>query len=167
MKFLGSRKESAERIGVLGVNFFGYEVKLNCPLNDDLHLVKFRTFLDCLSNIVMMKWCRRLKTLLLKIHNILISYVGSLQKSYIFHFCIPLLNFEACLNFNQKLFFISEWCCSFAFWKHGRRLNFVHSSSFISWWNGKGPGTKRYFAEFTRVKLNFLFSWWQSLFYKC
>ena len=67
----------------------------------------------------------------------------------------------------NTLVFISEWCCSSAFWKHGRRLNFVHSSSFISWWNGKGPGTQRYFAEFTRVKLNFLSSWWQSLFYKC
>lgn len=43
VKFLGARKASAERIGVLGVNFFGYEVKLNCPLNDDLHLVKFGT----------------------------------------------------------------------------------------------------------------------------
>ncbi|XP_020615974.1 zinc finger ZZ-type and EF-hand domain-containing protein 1-like isoform X2 [Orbicella faveolata] len=38
VKFLGARKESAERIGVLGVSFFGYEVKLNCPLHDDLHL---------------------------------------------------------------------------------------------------------------------------------
>ena len=48
VKFLGARKESAERIGVLGVHFFGYEVKLNCPLNDDLHLVKSGAFLDCL-----------------------------------------------------------------------------------------------------------------------
>jgi len=39
IKFLGARKESAERIGVLGVHFFGYEVKPNCPLNEDLHLV--------------------------------------------------------------------------------------------------------------------------------
>ena len=46
VKFLGARKASAERIGVLGVNFFGYEVKLNCPLNDDLHLVKFGTLTD-------------------------------------------------------------------------------------------------------------------------
>ncbi|XP_078346247.1 zinc finger ZZ-type and EF-hand domain-containing protein 1-like isoform X2 [Oculina patagonica] len=38
VKFLGARKLSAERIGVLGLNFFGYEVKPNCPLNDDLHL---------------------------------------------------------------------------------------------------------------------------------
>ena len=44
VKFLGARKESAERIGVLGVNFFGYEVKPNCPLNDDLHLVMLRSF---------------------------------------------------------------------------------------------------------------------------
>ena len=49
VKFLGARKASAERIGVLGVNFFGYEVKLNCPLNDDLHLVKFGTLTDYLS----------------------------------------------------------------------------------------------------------------------
>ncbi|XP_068674922.1 zinc finger ZZ-type and EF-hand domain-containing protein 1-like [Montipora foliosa] len=38
VKFLGTRQESAERIGVLGVQFFGYEVKPNCPLNEDLHL---------------------------------------------------------------------------------------------------------------------------------
>lgn len=38
VKFLGARKESAERIGVLGIHFFGYEVKPNCPLNEDLHL---------------------------------------------------------------------------------------------------------------------------------
>lgn len=44
VKFLGARKESAERIGVLGVNFFGYEVKPNCPLNDDLPLVMLRSF---------------------------------------------------------------------------------------------------------------------------
>lgn len=44
VKFLGARKESAERIGVLGLNFFGYEVKPNCPLNDDLHLVIARSF---------------------------------------------------------------------------------------------------------------------------
>ncbi|XP_073246845.1 zinc finger ZZ-type and EF-hand domain-containing protein 1-like isoform X1 [Porites lutea] len=38
LKFLGARKESAERIGVLGVHFYGYEVKPNCPLNEDLYL---------------------------------------------------------------------------------------------------------------------------------
>ncbi|XP_027043421.1 zinc finger ZZ-type and EF-hand domain-containing protein 1-like isoform X1 [Pocillopora damicornis] len=38
VKFLGARKESAERIGVLGVNFFGYEVKPDCPLSDELNL---------------------------------------------------------------------------------------------------------------------------------
>ena len=41
LKFLGARKESAERIGVLGVHFYGYEVKPNCPLNEDLYLVIF------------------------------------------------------------------------------------------------------------------------------
>ena len=58
VKFLGARKESAERIGVLGVNFFGYEVKLNCPLNDDLHLVKFGAFFGLPLDIVKMKMFR-------------------------------------------------------------------------------------------------------------
>lgn len=38
VKFLGARQESAERIGVLGIQFFGYKVQPNCPLSEDLNL---------------------------------------------------------------------------------------------------------------------------------
>ncbi|KAK3717323.1 hypothetical protein QZH41_011553, partial [Actinostola sp. cb2023] len=38
IKFLGPRKDTADRIGVLGVHFFGYEVKPTCPLSLDLKL---------------------------------------------------------------------------------------------------------------------------------
>lgn len=48
VKFLGARKESAERIGVLGVNFFGYEVKPDCPLSDELNLVMWISLLNLL-----------------------------------------------------------------------------------------------------------------------
>lgn len=44
VKFLGTRKQNAERIGVLGIHFFGYEVKPNCPLNEDLRLVILKNF---------------------------------------------------------------------------------------------------------------------------
>lgn len=44
VKFLGTRKQNAERIGVLGIHFFGYEVKPNCPLNEDLRLVTMKNF---------------------------------------------------------------------------------------------------------------------------
>lgn len=39
IKFLGPRKDSADRIGVMGIHFFGYEVKPSCPLSLDLKLV--------------------------------------------------------------------------------------------------------------------------------
>ncbi|XP_031567894.1 zinc finger ZZ-type and EF-hand domain-containing protein 1-like [Actinia tenebrosa] len=38
IKFLGPRKEPSDRIGVVGVHFFGYELKPDCSLSVDLKL---------------------------------------------------------------------------------------------------------------------------------
>lgn len=56
VKFLGARQESAERIGVLGIQFFGYKVQPNCPLSEDLNLVITWSDLQCQTVITVKLW---------------------------------------------------------------------------------------------------------------